>query len=602
MVLIPCHLQLKRGARAKTLAGGRSHKIKSSCGIVYVYHMNSHVPLCWPWTQADRQQCFCDNGYMIPLQDQSCYSCERRRCNDCKMEKVEVYLEQQEQALYASAKDAAPREHAALREDAALLGLTTAEPELVHPPDPRNAPTAATCTTLEPDSTSDRNVFREGLPLVTTSAQVTLQRLTEHDPHTRGDQVSSTARHRMGFGFSSSSTDIAPEPPFSSCSTREQVSGWPSSLPQQTDTLDTSDTVSLHRWNAEASNCCSRSPSPRNAVPPTSNQPNRSTTYQISRKRTFDHDTQPKTSGAKRPKVSSNAVPRDGKGDKRLLACPFWKKDPIRHRDCFKGVKRIRDVKQHLRRSHKQPVFCPICGMEFGDDKAALSEHLRAAERCQKREFPEPSGMNAEHQKKLNGYSDRNSNERDQWYVIWDYLFPCGPNDKSPPHRPSSPYVDQEVSEDLSSYLQWSRRKGWRILSQNPVMCDIAFQIDQELVQRYHDVMYDAWQAERSTAVQQTPLTLSESNSSDQRFRERTAAGVVYELFDDSTSTMSDFTEDPNNFSGFQVDGLFGNFMDLPNREDHITQMFPSMPLLTYDHEGTRSIEEATLDPTLISC
>lgn len=538
----------------------------------------------------------------MPLQDQSCYSCGRRRCNDCKREKVEVDLKEQEQALYAWAKDAAPREHAALREDAALLGLTTAEPELVNPPDPRNAPTAATCTSLEPDSTCDRAVFREGLPLVTTSTQGTLQSLAEHTPHSRGDQVSSTARPRMGFSLSPSSTDIAPVPPFSSRSTREQVSDWRSSLPQQTDTFDTSDTASLHRWNAEARNYCSRSSSPRNAVPPTSNPPDRPTTSQRSHKRTFDHDTQSKTSGAKRPKVSSNAVARTEKGDKRLLACPFWKKDPIRHRDCFKGVKRIRDVKQHLRRSHKQPVFCPICGMEFGDDKAALSEHLRAAERCQKREFPEPSGMNAEHQRRLNGYSDRNSSEREQWYVIWDCLFPCGPNGTSPPHRPSSPYVDQEVSEDLSSYLQWSRCKGWKILSENPVMCDIAFQIDQELVQRYHDVMYAAWQAERSTAVQQTPLTLSESNSPDQRFRARPPVGVVYELFDDSTSTMSDFGEDPNNFSGFQVDGLFDNFMDLPNTEDHMTQMFPSIPLLTYDHGGTRSIEEATLDPNLISC
>lgn len=243
--------------------------------------------------------------------------------------------------------------------------------------------------------------------------------------------------------------------------------------------------------------------------------------------------------------------------------------------------------------------------MEFGDEKAALSAHLRAAERCQKREFPEPNGINAEHQKRLNGYSDRNSDEREQWYVIWDYLFPCGPNGKSPPHRPSSPYVDQEVSEDLSSYLQFSRRKGWKILADDPRLGDIALQVDEELVQRYHNIMYDAWQAERSTAVPQTPLKLSESTSSGQRLRASTAVGVDYEIFDDSTSTITDFAEDPNNFSGFEVDGLFGNFMNMPDTDGDITQMFPSIPLLTSqgcDHGGIRSIEEATLDPTLITC
>jgi hypothetical protein len=513
------------------------------------------------------------------------------------MEKVRVRWREGKQAFYAWTKDAA------LREEAALLSLTTAEPEIVQPPDLRNATTAITCTTLEPGPTCDQVSFEEEYPSVTTPAEVTLQSLIKHNPDSHGDtHVLPTVRHPNRFDLSSLSLnqvdaiDIAPDPSSSACSILEQVSDWPSSFPHQPDTIDTIIAI-FNRWKAESSihsHGCSSQPK---AVPPSSSQSSQSTTPEQSRKRTSDQRNPDKQSRAKRPKVSNDSDPQVRKEDKRLLACPFWKKDPIGHRDCFRGVRRIRDVKQHLRRSHQQPVFCARCGTIFGDEQAALTEHVRAAERCQMREFPEPGGINAEHQKALRRYSDRSADERQQWYVIWDYLFPGGLNGKPPPPRPNSPYVDQDLSEDMSSFREFSHREGWRTLANDPGLSDIAFHIDEELLQRCLDRIYDTWLANRSTPSQQpwgeSPFTLPDSSSPDDRVPINNPAGIDYQPGDNSMMPLGDFAANldfANNFSGSQIDDLFDSFMAIPNMDDDVAQTLPIIPLLTSDHGFEQAI------------
>lgn len=93
------------------------------------------------------------------------------------------------------------------------------------------------------------------------------------------------------------------------------------------------------------------------------------------------------------------------------LACPFWKKDPrqawSRSRACCKGHSRIRDVKQHLKRRHKD--LAKIQCLELGQ------------------------------------YSKRNAGEMEQWFAIWDIVFPNLP-------RPPSPYVSDDLQAELSEY------------------------------------------------------------------------------------------------------------------------------------------------------
>ncbi|KAJ0167340.1 hypothetical protein CTA2_3144 [Colletotrichum tanaceti] len=51
------------------------------------------------------------------------------------------------------------------------------------------------------------------------------------------------------------------------------------------------------------------------------------------------------------------------------LACLFYKKDRrLNGSCCGKRLSRIRDVKQHLKRRHYMPIYCPICYNNFLDE------------------------------------------------------------------------------------------------------------------------------------------------------------------------------------------------------------------------------------------
>jgi len=55
-----------------------------------------------------------------------------------------------------------------------------------------------------------------------------------------------------------------------------------------------------------------------------------------------------------------------GEKEATTFACPFLKKDPVAHKHCCIFVlSRIRDVKQHLRRRHQMPIYCPRCNRTF---------------------------------------------------------------------------------------------------------------------------------------------------------------------------------------------------------------------------------------------
>ncbi|KAI1339907.1 hypothetical protein F5Y15DRAFT_58633 [Xylariaceae sp. FL0016] len=61
-----------------------------------------------------------------------------------------------------------------------------------------------------------------------------------------------------------------------------------------------------------------------------------------------------------------------------FLACPFAKKDPVRHRKCYSyTLNRIGDVKQHISRRHRIPLYCPRC-METFDDDDCKDIHIRS--------------------------------------------------------------------------------------------------------------------------------------------------------------------------------------------------------------------------------
>lgn len=142
---------------------------------------------------------------------------------------------------------------------------------------------------------------------------------------------------------------------------------------------------------------------------------------------------------AKRPTPSSNRS-RD-----RRLACPFWKLDCQANRLCFpRKLSRITDVKQHLRRTHRQPAseYCPRCWVAF-ENAAHREAHLSddTSQICKYNPSARPVGIDNTMAVALHKKSNPKQSIEDQWFTIWEIVFPGQT-------RPSSPYIDDNLVEE----------------------------------------------------------------------------------------------------------------------------------------------------------
>ncbi|KAK1572764.1 uncharacterized protein LY79DRAFT_43252 [Colletotrichum navitas] len=151
--------------------------------------------------------------------------------------------------------------------------------------------------------------------------------------------------------------------------------------------------------------------------------------------------------GFKRPKVPAPPT--------KTLACPFWKKNPDSHRQCYKKVlSRIKYVKSHLYRFHPAPITCPCCGAEF-QSEGVRDGHLRAR-RCEvveRSDIADHEGLTAERMRQVSRRADPRLSEEEQWFVIWDTIFPNTP-------RPSTAYIDGALSEDICNFHEFFANSG----------------------------------------------------------------------------------------------------------------------------------------------
>ncbi|KAI8629316.1 hypothetical protein F5Y19DRAFT_432177 [Xylariaceae sp. FL1651] len=140
-----------------------------------------------------------------------------------------------------------------------------------------------------------------------------------------------------------------------------------------------------------------------------------------------------------------------------LLACPFYKHDRIRHQKCLKLIlKRIKDVKQHLYRRHKQPNYCPLCGQVF-DRKVELDNHL-ISRTCERQEFEAPEGITAEQEESLKSSVDKKLTLPEQWKSVWSIVFP----NEEPPE---SPFIQGPMQEGLINFREFCDQRGPTIIS-----------------------------------------------------------------------------------------------------------------------------------------
>ncbi|KAI6363419.1 hypothetical protein MCOR25_005911 [Pyricularia grisea] len=148
------------------------------------------------------------------------------------------------------------------------------------------------------------------------------------------------------------------------------------------------------------------------------------------------------------PWASGNSISSNGDGTTaELWACPFCKWKPLRYQGCHTyKLKEISRVKQHLRRKHRIPLHCDVCSEEFADDEARLA-HVRAqscslSQNCVQKTW---EGVTPEQQELLERRAERNKTKVEQWYSIYEILFPG----QTPP---ASPYVDLELSPQMHSF------------------------------------------------------------------------------------------------------------------------------------------------------
>jgi hypothetical protein len=128
---------------------------------------------------------------------------------------------------------------------------------------------------------------------------------------------------------------------------------------------------------------------------------------------------------SKRRRISIATTTEDSEAGPRF-ACPFYKHDPNRYRNLRTctgpGWPTVHRMKEHLYRSHAQPVFCPRCYAMFDSDDE-LSNHLRAHP-CHI-SAPQPiEGINKETERSLKKRSPALRLEEDKWRDTYQLLFP----------------------------------------------------------------------------------------------------------------------------------------------------------------------------------
>ncbi|KAF6824987.1 HET and ankyrin domain protein [Colletotrichum plurivorum] len=157
-------------------------------------------------------------------------------------------------------------------------------------------------------------------------------------------------------------------------------------------------------------------------------------------------------------KDQKTASKRQKTSEKKLtFACPFSKKDPMKHRDCYKyTLNRIRDIKQHLVRCHRVPLYCPRC-MDTFPNEEGRDNHIRDVD-CPKRQFIKLDGVTDSQRSQLSKKVPSNISKEDQWFGVFDILFPNHP-------RPGSPYIDNDLLQDITLYQDYLSNHGPRILS-----------------------------------------------------------------------------------------------------------------------------------------
>jgi hypothetical protein len=212
---------------------------------------------------------------------------------------------------------------------------------------------------------------------------------------------------------------------------------------------------------------------------------------------TSGEDAEPKAKSTKRMK----SIAKTGRG----LACPFWKRDPNRHRDCYRKIlSKIKYVKSHLYNCHDYPIFCAICHDEFSNE-TVRDNHTRE-QNCPRREPVPHEGLTKDQRYIIQRRINQNLSEEENWFKIWDVLFQGAT-------RPASAYIDNDLSEDLCNFEEFrTSDEGTSILQRYINDADPRSPLNEQqlrhqrqIIRTANQTLYDRWLERTRPQAAQVP-------------------------------------------------------------------------------------------------
>lgn len=139
------------------------------------------------------------------------------------------------------------------------------------------------------------------------------------------------------------------------------------------------------------------------------------------------------------------------------FACPFYKRDAVKHHRCGSlTLSRIRDVKQHLVRRHLQPPFCATCGATF-EIQDLCAAHSKERLCVYSDIIQEPEGITTAQRHLIAQRSHRRQSKVEQWFTVWDIIFPSSP-------RPQSPFISDAIDEVIDDLHRFFDREGEAVI------------------------------------------------------------------------------------------------------------------------------------------
>ena len=209
--------------------------------------------------------------------------------------------------------------------------------------------------------------------------------------------------------------------------------------------------------------------------------------------------------------------PTKSDGTHKWLACPFWKLNPGRYKSCFKNeLMSVSRLKQHLTRKHTPQFYCDRCNVIFDTESAHENHKMQPCVIDPYVTPPRLEGITYRQTQQLQRRSNPSLSVSDQWFAIWDILFPGV-------QRPASVYLGDRVSEAISQVTRYTLQRGPELLARELEASGILLQSEQteeergvvmqELIRRTLANMFEDFQHEEIASHPRPRPTYSRGDS-----------------------------------------------------------------------------------------